>query len=62
MGMLPFLIAGLAAGAVLLVTIGIAMTGSGGVASRLERYTRAGGAAPPSRQPARSASRRSSPA
>ncbi len=42
-GMLPFLIAGLAAGAVLLVTIGIAMTGSGGVASRLERYTRAGG-------------------
>src|SRR3990172_7153353 len=45
MGMLPFLIAGLAAGAVLLVTVGIAMTGSGGVASRLERYTPAGGAA-----------------
>ena len=39
MGMLPFVIAGLAAGAVLLVAIGIAMSGgSGGVASRLERY------------------------
>ena len=38
-GMLPFLIAGLAAGAVLLVAVGIAMSGgSGGVASRLERY------------------------
>jgi tight adherence protein B len=37
--MLPFVIAGLAAGAVLLVAIGIAMSGgSGGVASRLERY------------------------
>lgn len=43
MGMLPFLIAGLAAGAVLLIAVGIAMTGSGGVASRLERYARAGG-------------------
>jgi tight adherence protein B len=37
--MLPFLIAGLAAGAVVLIAIGIAMSGgSGGVASRLERY------------------------
>ena len=39
--MLPILIAGLAAGAVLLVSVGIAMSGgSGGVASRLERYAR----------------------
>jgi tight adherence protein B len=38
-GMLPFLIAGLAAGAVLLIAVGVAMSGgSGGVASRLERY------------------------
>jgi tight adherence protein B len=45
MGMLPFLIAGLAAGAVLLVAVGVAMSGgSGGVASRLERYARSGGA------------------
>jgi tight adherence protein B len=44
MGMLPFLIAGLAAGAVVLVAIGVAMSGgSGGVASRLERYARSGG-------------------
>ncbi len=57
MGMLPFLIAGLAAGAVLFVTIGIAMTGSGGVASRLERYTRAGGAA--TSEPAAGAERES---
>ncbi len=42
--MLPFLIAGLAALAVLIVAIGIAMSGgSGGVASRLERYARSGG-------------------
>jgi tight adherence protein B len=41
MGMLPFLIAGLAAGAVLVTAIGIAMSGgSGGVAARLERYAR----------------------
>jgi tight adherence protein B len=41
MGMLPFLIAFLAAGAVLLVAVGVAMSGgSGGVASRLERYAR----------------------
>jgi tight adherence protein B len=47
MGMLPFLIAALAAGAVLLVAVGVAMSGgSGGVASRLERYARAGGGAP----------------
>lgn len=40
MGMLPFVIAGLAAGAVLLIAIGIAMSGSGGtLASRLDRYT-----------------------
>ena len=38
-GMLPFLIAAVAAGAVLLIAIGVAMSGgSGGVASRLERY------------------------
>jgi tight adherence protein B len=38
-GMLPFVIAGLAAGAVLLIAVGVAMSGgSGGVASRLERY------------------------
>jgi tight adherence protein B len=44
MGMLPFLIAGLAAGAVLIIAVGIAMSGgSGGVASRLERYARAQG-------------------
>jgi tight adherence protein B len=45
MGMLPFLIAGLAAGAVLLIAIGVAMSGGGGgVTSRLERYARAQGA------------------
>lgn len=39
MGILPFLIAGLAAGAVLLIAVGISMSGSGGaVASRLDRY------------------------
>ena len=39
MGMLPFLIAGLAGLAILLVAVGIAMSGgSGGVAGRLERY------------------------
>jgi tight adherence protein B len=39
MGMLPFLIAGLTALAIVVVAIGIAMSGgSGGVASRLERY------------------------
>jgi len=44
MGMLPFLIAGLAGGAVLLIAVGIAMSGgSGGVASRLERYARSVG-------------------
>jgi len=44
--MLPILIAGLAAGAVLLVTVGIAMSGgSGGVTARLERYARSGGGA-----------------
>ncbi|MDH4334661.1 MAG: type II secretion system F family protein [Chloroflexota bacterium] len=55
--MLQFVIAGLAAGAVLFVAIGIAMTGSGGVASRLERYTRAGGAA--TSEPAAGAERES---
>jgi tight adherence protein B len=47
--MLPFLIAGLAAGAILVLAVGLAMSGgSGGVAARLERYTRsapAGGTA-----------------
>ena len=39
MGMLPYLIAGLTALAVMVIAIGIAMSGgSGGVASRLERY------------------------
>jgi tight adherence protein B len=42
--MLPILIAGLAAGAVLLVSVGVAMSGgSGGVTARLERYARSGG-------------------
>jgi len=41
-GMLPFLIAGLAALAVVVIAIGVAMSSSGGaVASRLERYTSA---------------------
>ena len=41
MGMLPFLIAGLAASAVVVTAVGIAMSGgSGGVAARLERYAR----------------------
>ena len=45
MGMLQFVIAGLAAGSVLLIAIGVAMSGgSGGVAARLERYTRQGAA------------------
>jgi len=39
MGMLPFLIAGLAGLAILLIAVGVAMSGgTGGVASRLERY------------------------
>ncbi|HET8777363.1 MAG TPA: hypothetical protein VFN76_06850, partial [Candidatus Limnocylindria bacterium] len=39
MGMLPIVIAGLAALAVLVIAIGISMSGGGGaVASRLERY------------------------
>jgi tight adherence protein B len=42
--MLPIVIAGLAALAVLVISIGIAMSGGGGsVASRLERYARSGG-------------------
>jgi tight adherence protein B len=45
MGMLPFLIAGLAASAVLVTALGIAMSGgSGGVAARLERYARSSSA------------------
>jgi tight adherence protein B len=45
-GMLPFVIAGLAALAVVVIAIGIAMSSSGGaVASRLERYTSARGGA-----------------
>jgi tight adherence protein B len=44
-GMLPFLVAGLAAGAVLVTAVGIAMSGgSGGVAARLERYARSSSA------------------
>jgi tight adherence protein B len=40
--MLPFVIAGLAAGAVLLIAVGVAMSGGGGgVSSRLERYASA---------------------
>jgi tight adherence protein B len=40
--MLPFVIAGLAAGAVILIAIGVAMSGGGGsVTSRLERYASA---------------------
>jgi tight adherence protein B len=47
--MLPFLVAGLAALAVLVVAVGIAMSGgSGGVAARLERYARSSSAATPS--------------
>jgi tight adherence protein B len=43
MGMLPFLIAGLAAAAILVTAFGLAMSGgSGGVAARLERYARPG--------------------
>ena len=42
--MLPLLIAGLAAAAVLLIAVGISMSGgSGGVADRLQRYARSGG-------------------
>ena len=37
-GMLPFLIAGLAALAVVVIAFGISMSGGGAVASRLERY------------------------
>jgi tight adherence protein B len=44
MDMLPFIVAGVAAGAVLLIAIGIAMSGgSGGVAARLEKYASARG-------------------
>ena len=47
--MMPFVIAGLAAGAVLLVAVGIAMSGgSGAVSSRLERYASARGDTKPS--------------
>jgi tight adherence protein B len=38
-GMLPFIIAGVAALAVLFIAIGISMSGGGNVAARLERYT-----------------------
>ncbi len=47
MGMLQFLIAGLAAAAVLLIAVGVAMSGgSAGVADRLERYARSRGDQP----------------
>ena len=43
MGMLPFLIAGLAAASIVVTAFGLAMSGgSGGVAARLERYARPG--------------------
>jgi tight adherence protein B len=38
MGIAPFLIAGIAAAAVLVVAVGIAMSGGSGVSARLERY------------------------
>ena len=41
--LLPFLIAGIAAGAVVIIAIGVAMSGGGGVATRLERYASAQG-------------------
>ena len=45
--MLPFVIAGLAGGAVLLIAVGVAMSGGGGsVTSRLERYASARGDSP----------------
>ena len=37
-GMLPFIIAGIAAAAVFLIAVGIAMSGGGAMAGRLERY------------------------
>jgi tight adherence protein B len=44
MGMLPLLIAGIAALAIVVIAVGIAMSGSGGgVSARLERYTSARG-------------------
>ena len=47
--MLPFVIAGLAALAILIIVVGIAMSGGGGaVAARLERYASAGGMDPAS--------------
>lgn len=53
MTMLPFLIAAVAAAAVLLVTVGVAMSGGSGgtVASRLEKYASAGGMDRASREP-----------
>ncbi len=46
--MMPFVIAGLAAGAVLLIAVGVAMSGGGGgVSSRLERYASARGESQP---------------
>ena len=41
MGMLPLLIAGIAALAIVVIAVGISMSGGGGVASRLERYASA---------------------
>jgi len=46
--MMPFVIAGVAAGAVLLIAVGVAMSGGGGgVSSRLERYASARGESQP---------------
>ncbi len=41
MGMLPFIIAGLASVSVLLIAVGISMSGGGAMSSRLERYASA---------------------
>ncbi len=47
-GTLPFLIAGLAALAVVLIAVGVAMSGGGGVSARLERYASGKEASDPS--------------
>lgn len=54
-GMLPILIAGLAALAVLVISIGVAMSGGGGVSARLERYASGRDQAEASDEPAESA-------
>ena len=54
-GMLPFVIAGLAALAVLIIAIGIAMSGSSSVSARLDRYASAQSGANTADGPAESA-------